>query len=60
MGWWLQEANIAQVSMNLGDLESTPMHIAFEEVVRDAKVSSYSRLCAYQSSTILLQLAHIL
>ena len=39
IGWWLEEANIAQVSMNLGDLEVTPMHVAFEECVKDANVS---------------------
>ena len=31
IGWWLEEANIAQISLNLTDMDLTPMHIAYEE-----------------------------
>ncbi|XP_067005127.2 formimidoyltransferase-cyclodeaminase [Anabrus simplex] len=37
LGWWLEEAQIAQVSLNLLDHEQTPIHEAYEEVCRDAK-----------------------
>ncbi|XP_071944017.1 formimidoyltransferase-cyclodeaminase-like [Antedon mediterranea] len=37
IGWWLDEANLAQVSMNLTDQDVTPMHVAFEECLKDAK-----------------------
>ncbi|KAK3702871.1 hypothetical protein QZH41_014145, partial [Actinostola sp. cb2023] len=37
MGWWLDEENIAQVSVNLLDHEITPMHVAYEESIKDAK-----------------------
>ena len=32
IGWWLQERNIAQISLNLTDMDVTPMHVAYEEV----------------------------
>ncbi|RZF38061.1 hypothetical protein LSTR_LSTR006460 [Laodelphax striatellus] len=37
LGWWLDEANMAQVSLNLLDYKITPIHIAYEEVCKDAK-----------------------
>ncbi|XP_039280929.1 formimidoyltransferase-cyclodeaminase [Nilaparvata lugens] len=37
VGWWLAEANLAQVSLNLIDYKVTPIHIAYEEVLKDAK-----------------------
>ncbi|RWS28721.1 Formimidoyltransferase-cyclodeaminase-like protein, partial [Leptotrombidium deliense] len=37
IGWWLSEANISQVTINLTDYEVTPIHIAYEEVCKDAK-----------------------
>ncbi|RWS17047.1 Formimidoyltransferase-cyclodeaminase-like protein, partial [Dinothrombium tinctorium] len=37
IGWWLNEANIAQVTINLTDYEVTAIHDAFEEVCKDAK-----------------------
>lgn len=37
IGWWLEEHKLAQVSMNLSDHDVTPLHIAYEEVRRDAK-----------------------
>ncbi|HTS87351.1 MAG TPA: glutamate formimidoyltransferase [Gemmatimonadales bacterium] len=36
IGWYVAEYGIAQVSMNLTDLEVTPLHVAFEEVRRAA------------------------
>ena len=36
-GWFLKESNVAQVTINLLDYEVTPLHIAFEEVSKDAK-----------------------
>jgi hypothetical protein len=36
IGWWLDEANISQVSLNLTDHEVTPIHLAYEEVCKDA------------------------
>jgi len=32
IGWWLAEANMAQISFNLTDQEITPLHVAYEEV----------------------------
>ena len=36
LGWYIEEYGIAQVSMNITDIEATPLHIAFEEVSRAA------------------------
>lgn len=32
IGWYIEEYGIAQVSMNLVDLKTTPVHVAFDEV----------------------------
>ena len=32
IGWWLDEARMAQISLNLTDHDITPMHLAYEEV----------------------------
>jgi glutamate formiminotransferase / formiminotetrahydrofolate cyclodeaminase len=37
IGWWVDEYNLAQVSMNLDDYTVTPPHVAFEECVREAR-----------------------
>ena len=37
IGWWLAERNIAQVSINITDMDVTPMHVAYEEVKKDAE-----------------------
>ncbi len=37
MGFLLEQAGIAQVSMNLTDFETTPPHVAFEESKKEAK-----------------------
>ncbi len=36
IGWYIDEYGVAQVSMNITDINSTPLHIAFDEVVRCA------------------------
>jgi glutamate formiminotransferase/formiminotetrahydrofolate cyclodeaminase len=36
IGWYIEEYGIAQVSMNLTNLNDTPVHIAFEECVKSA------------------------
>nr|XP_020447685.1 formimidoyltransferase-cyclodeaminase [Monopterus albus]XP_020447686.1 formimidoyltransferase-cyclodeaminase [Monopterus albus]XP_020447687.1 formimidoyltransferase-cyclodeaminase [Monopterus albus]XP_020447688.1 formimidoyltransferase-cyclodeaminase [Monopterus albus]XP_020447689.1 formimidoyltransferase-cyclodeaminase [Monopterus albus]XP_020447690.1 formimidoyltransferase-cyclodeaminase [Monopterus albus] len=38
MGWYLDEANLAQVSTNILDFELTPLHTVYEEICRDAEV----------------------
>ncbi|WP_143213156.1 hypothetical protein, partial [Acinetobacter baumannii] len=35
---YLEEANIAQVSINLTDHDLTPLHAAYEECLKDATV----------------------
>ena len=49
MGWYLDEANLAQVSLNLLDYHQASMHTAFEECVKDAKVriSKILFICLY-------------
>ncbi|MBQ5411092.1 MAG: cyclodeaminase/cyclohydrolase family protein, partial [Bacteroidales bacterium] len=36
IGWYIDEYGIAQVSMNITDIEATPLHVAFDEVTRAA------------------------
>lgn len=36
IGWFIEEYGIAQVSMNITDIATTPLHIAFDEVCRKA------------------------
>jgi len=38
MGWYMEEANMAQVSINISDHEETPLHTVYEEVYKEAKV----------------------
>ena len=37
IGWFIDEYGIAQVSMNITDINTTPLHTAFEEVCRAAQ-----------------------
>lgn len=37
IGWWVDEYNMAQVSINLDNYKITPPHVAFEEVASDAR-----------------------
>ena len=36
IGWYIDEYGIAQVSMNITDIDATPLHVAFDEVCRCA------------------------
>lgn len=36
IGWYIDEYGIAQVSMNITDINITPLHVAFDEVCRAA------------------------
>ncbi|MCF8226673.1 MAG: glutamate formimidoyltransferase [Bacteroidales bacterium] len=36
IGWYIEEYGIAQISMNLTNISITPIHIAFDEVVKKA------------------------
>ena len=36
MGWFVDEYNMAQVTVNLNDYRVTPIHVLFEEVKKDA------------------------
>lgn len=37
IGWYIKEYGIAQVSMNITDINATPLHAAFDEVSRAAQ-----------------------
>jgi glutamate formiminotransferase / formiminotetrahydrofolate cyclodeaminase len=37
IGWFIEEYGIAQISMNLTNINVTPLHIAFDEVCRKAE-----------------------
>ena len=37
IGWFIEEYGIAQISMNLTNVQVTPVHIAFDEVCRKAE-----------------------
>ncbi len=37
IGWYIDEYKMAQVSMNITDIQSAPLHIAFEEVRQKAE-----------------------
>jgi len=39
IGWYLEEANMAQVSINISDHDETAIHTVYEEVCKEAKVS---------------------
>jgi len=36
LGWYIEEYGCAQVSMNVTDIDATPLHVAFETVARAA------------------------
>ena len=38
IGWFIDEYGIAQVSMNITDINTTPLHLAFDEVCRAASL----------------------
>jgi glutamate formiminotransferase/formiminotetrahydrofolate cyclodeaminase len=37
IGWFIDEYGIAQVSMNITDINTTPLHVAYNEVCRAAQ-----------------------
>ncbi len=37
IGWFIQEYGVAQISMNLTDIKTVPMHIAFDEACKKAQ-----------------------
>ena len=37
IGWYIDEYKIAEVSMNITDINATPLHVAFDEVCRCAQ-----------------------
>ena len=37
IGWFIEEYGVAQISMNLTDIETTPVHVAFDEVSKRAE-----------------------
>ncbi len=37
IGWYIEEYGVAQVSMNITDLQATPLHVAFEACCRSAE-----------------------
>ncbi|MCX7909906.1 MAG: glutamate formimidoyltransferase [Ignavibacteria bacterium] len=37
IGWWVEEYNLAQVSINLTNYKITPPHVVYEEIKRQAK-----------------------
>lgn len=37
IGWFIDEYDIAQVSMNITDIDTVPLHIAYEEVCKAAR-----------------------
>ena len=41
IGWYIEEYGIAQVSMNIVDMNATPLHVAYEEVCRKAEARGY-------------------
>ncbi len=38
IGWYIEEYGICQISMNLTDINVTPMHVAFDEVSEKARL----------------------
>ena len=44
IGWFIDEYGIAQVSMNITDINITPLHIAFDEVVAVHRTEEYAWL----------------
>ncbi len=37
IGWFIEEYGVAQISMNLTNIATTPVHVAFDEVVKSAQ-----------------------
>ena len=41
IGWFIEEYGIAQVSMNITDINTTPLHAAYDEVCRAAQARGF-------------------
>jgi len=37
IGWFLEESNLAQISINITDMDETPLHMVYEECKKQAK-----------------------
>ena len=37
IGWYLSEHDVAQISINLTDFETTPLHVVYEKCVHHAQ-----------------------
>jgi glutamate formiminotransferase/formiminotetrahydrofolate cyclodeaminase len=37
IGWFIEEYGVAQISMNITDIDATPVHVAFDEVCKSAE-----------------------
>lgn len=47
LGWWLEEANLAQISLNLTDFEVTNIHTAYNQCLDEAEALNIG-LCGSQ------------
>lgn len=47
LGWWLEEANLAQISLNLTDFEVTNIHTAYNQCYEEAETLNIG-LCGSQ------------
>ncbi|CAF0742867.1 unnamed protein product [Adineta steineri] len=47
LGWWLEESNLAQISLNLTDFEITNIHTAYTQCVEEAEIL-YIGICGSQ------------
>lgn len=55
IGWYLDEANMAQVSTNILDYELTPLHVVYEEVCRGAEVRELDgQMCCPKGPSVTL------
>ena len=37
IGWFLEESNLAQISINITDMDETPLHLVYEECKKQAR-----------------------
>ena len=58
IGWYLEESNMAQVSVNIVDHDVTPMHVVYEEICKDAKVIINLITSILQKSWLHLSVVH--
>ena len=53
IGWYIDEYGIAQVSMNITDIDATPLHVAFDEVSRAAAARGLRHVLPVQTNRIM-------